>query len=216
MTPGADLVMLRSFLSIYRTGGVAKAADALHLSQPAVSRHLKALEESVGRPLFARAGRGIAPTEAGHVLAIEVAGHVDALESAVEVFHSGAHGSAGSVFIGAPGDVLAGHVLPRLTPLLAMGMTVHCRIGLSPDLAAALLHDELDMAVITKIEGAPTKLLHLRHSHDEEFVLIGRSGEEPYAPDDHQERRFIGYSQGMPMARRYFRSCWGINPPPPP
>ncbi|MBL1097398.1 LysR family transcriptional regulator [Streptomyces coffeae] len=213
MTHRADLVPLRSFLTIYRTGGVAKAADALNLSQPAVSRHLKSIEETVGRPLFVRAGRGIAPTEAGHILAAEVAGHVDALENAVEVFRSGGDSDAGPVFVGGPGDILAGHVMPRLTPLLAMGMTVHCRIGLSPDLATALLRDELDVAVITKIEGAPTKQLFLRHAHDEEFVLVGRSGEKPYTP--RSERRFVGYSQGMPMARRYFRSCWGIAPPQP-
>ncbi|MGW1287730.1 substrate-binding domain-containing protein [Streptomyces sp. NPDC002586] len=101
-----------------------------------------------------------------------------------------------------------------MAPLLAQGVDVHCRIGLSPELAQTLLHDELDLVVVTKIEHAPTRQLHLRHLCEEEFVLVGRMGEAPYGPED-DTRRFIGYSPTMPMARRYFRTCWGIQPPAP-
>ncbi|MEV6397687.1 LysR family transcriptional regulator [Streptomyces sp. NPDC051907] len=212
-----ELVTLRTFLSVYRTGGVAKAADSLGISQPAVSQHLRALEESVGRPLFARAGRGIAPTEAGHVLAAQVCGPIDALEGAVGVLRPDGPGHDGRpVFFGAPADLLAGYALKRLAPLLAQGTVVRCRTGLSPDLTAALLRDELDAALVTKIEGAPVKQLYLVHSHDEEFVLVGRRGEAEFEPGAHAAvRGFVGYSQDMPMARRYFRTCWGIAPPAP-
>ena len=53
-----DLVHLRSFLAIVRYGGYHRAAEALHLTQPAVSRHMRRLEEQLGEPLFAR-GRGV-------------------------------------------------------------------------------------------------------------------------------------------------------------
>jgi len=60
---------LRSFLAVYRTGGVTRAAEQLGLSQPSVSHHLRTVEAFAGRLLFTRAGRGIAPTDAGHALA---------------------------------------------------------------------------------------------------------------------------------------------------
>ncbi|GAA0637892.1 LysR family transcriptional regulator [Kutzneria viridogrisea] len=212
MSTRPELVALRSFLSVYRTGGVSRAAEALHLSQPAVSHHLRAIESVVGRPLFHRAGRGIAPTEAGHKLAAEIAEHVDALEGALDTLRSAAECATGPVFLGAPADLLAGHLIERLAPLLATGLTVRCRVGLSPDLLAGLLADELDVALLTKIEGVSSRGLYLVHSHDEEFVLIGRAGEAPYEPG---ERPFVGYSEDMPMARRYFRDCWGTAPPKP-
>ncbi|WP_200826064.1 type 2 periplasmic-binding domain-containing protein [Kibdelosporangium aridum] len=56
--------------------------------------------------------------------------------------------------------------------------------------------------------------LYLLHWRDEEFVLIGKRGEAPYDPTDNA-RRFVGYSESMPMARRYFRTCWGIAAPAP-
>ncbi|MEL3947454.1 MULTISPECIES: LysR family transcriptional regulator [Streptomyces] len=216
MSHRADLGTLRSFLAVYRSGGVAKAADTLGLSQPAVSRHVKALERLAGRALFERSGRGIAPTEDAHLLANRIAGHLDALDGALDAMAPGAaDDSATPVLLGAPADLLEAHVLPRLAPLLATGARrIHCRIGLSPELTEALLQDELDLAVVTKIEGAPTRSLYLRHLCDEEFVLIGRPGEPPYGgPRD--ARPFVGYSRAMPMARRYFRSCWDTLPPEP-
>ncbi|MFD0413796.1 LysR family transcriptional regulator [Streptomyces sp. NPDC127108] len=215
MTHRADLGTLRSFLAVYRSGGVARAADTLGLSQPAVSRHVKALERLAGRALFERSGRGVAPTEEAHLLANRIAGHLDALDGALDVMAPGADDSATPVLLGAPADLLEARVLPRLAPLLAAGArTVHCRIGLSPELTEALLQDELDLAVVTKIEGAPTRSLYLRHLCDEEFVLIGRPGDPPYR-EPRDARPFVGYSRAMPMARRYFRSCWDTFPPEP-
>src|SRR5882762_6732692 len=78
-----ELTSLRTFLAVYRWGAVGKAAEALHLSQPAVSHHIKALEQATGRPLFQRSGRGIVPTAAGHALAAEAGEHMDALERVV-------------------------------------------------------------------------------------------------------------------------------------
>ena len=50
-----DLAHIRSFLAIVRYGGYHRAAEALHLTQPAVSRHMRRLEEQLGEPLFASA-----------------------------------------------------------------------------------------------------------------------------------------------------------------
>jgi DNA-binding transcriptional LysR family regulator len=54
-----DPAHLRSFLAIVRYGGYHRAAEALHLTQPAVSRHIRRLEEQLGEPLFVRRGRGV-------------------------------------------------------------------------------------------------------------------------------------------------------------
>jgi Bacterial regulatory helix-turn-helix protein, lysR family len=58
----ADLEYLRAFLATYRSGSVTKAAEYVHLSQPAVSGQIKALEQQLGRTLFTRTPRGIVST----------------------------------------------------------------------------------------------------------------------------------------------------------
>lgn len=65
MTPD----QLLTFSVVADAGNISRAADALHLSQPAVSGQLKLLQESFGEPLYRRHGHGIALTPAGERLA---------------------------------------------------------------------------------------------------------------------------------------------------
>ena len=58
---------VRTFLEIARAESVSTAAQRLNISQPAVSRSLKELEEMLGTPLFDRIGRGLQLNEAGRV-----------------------------------------------------------------------------------------------------------------------------------------------------
>ena len=63
-----DLHQLRSFAEVAATGHVTRAAERLHLSQPAVSGHIKTLEEELGVVLFDRTGSGVSLTRAGKLL----------------------------------------------------------------------------------------------------------------------------------------------------
>jgi LysR family transcriptional activator of nhaA len=56
------------FWIVAKEGSIAKACAVLRLAQPTVSGQLKLLEESLGEPLFARAGRGLVLTEVGQVV----------------------------------------------------------------------------------------------------------------------------------------------------
>lgn len=70
MTHNIDIQTLRLFLKVAELGNISRAADALSLSQPSVSRSLKALEQSLNAPLFYRTGHGVELTAIG-ALAIE-------------------------------------------------------------------------------------------------------------------------------------------------
>ena len=63
-----DTQTLAAFLQIADAGSFSAAAEALHLSQPAVSKRMAALEQRVGRRLFDRIGRQVLLTESGRVL----------------------------------------------------------------------------------------------------------------------------------------------------
>lgn len=57
-----------TFLEVCRQRSYTRAAEELHISQPAVSQHIRQLEQQYGCALFAKAGRGIEPTPAGEEL----------------------------------------------------------------------------------------------------------------------------------------------------
>jgi LysR family transcriptional activator of nhaA len=59
---------LRYFWTVARKGGVRKAADELHVSQPSISAQLRLLEDSLGEKLFKRSGRNLVLTEMGHLV----------------------------------------------------------------------------------------------------------------------------------------------------
>ena len=54
------LVQLRQFIALAKAGSFVKAADALHMTQPALSRSIKSLEDELGKQLFDRIGKRIA------------------------------------------------------------------------------------------------------------------------------------------------------------
>src|SRR5438034_1252770 len=63
-----DLRRLEIFVKVAELGSFSRAAQALALTQPTVSEHVRALEDELGTQLLDRLGRGAAPTRAGQLL----------------------------------------------------------------------------------------------------------------------------------------------------
>ncbi|MEM9629877.1 MAG: LysR family transcriptional regulator [Pseudomonadota bacterium] len=63
-----EFQQLKSFVAVAQTGSITRASDILHLSQPAVSAHIKAMEETLGLQLFERTARGMVLTTEGNAL----------------------------------------------------------------------------------------------------------------------------------------------------
>ena len=60
-----EIDQLETFIAVASFSGFHRAAEALHVSQPAVSARIKALEDSLGSALFVRSRSGLTLTEAG-------------------------------------------------------------------------------------------------------------------------------------------------------
>lgn len=107
-----ELRLMEYYLAIVREGNISAAAEALHVSQPALSRQIKDLEEELGVTLFERGSRRIKLTEEGMILrrrAEEMVRLMQITQSEISRAHSSL---AGEVHIGA-GESLAFHYLSR-------------------------------------------------------------------------------------------------------
>ena len=143
-----DIVALRSLTSIADAGGFRRAADTLHLSQSAVSQHVRRLEQACGRALVERSGRGARFTSDGEVLVAEarkiLAAHDDALERV-----SDATAAAQTVTVGST-EHAADLLLPAITRRLQDDFPEHAvrfRIDRGARLAERLDEGTIDTAL---------------------------------------------------------------------
>ncbi|MES2610258.1 MAG: LysR family transcriptional regulator [Pseudomonadota bacterium] len=143
-----DLLLLRTFVAVADHGSMTAAARQLHLTQGAVSQQVRRLEETLDQKLFARAGRGIAPTQAAERLL----GKARQLLALHDSIWSDMTGSAlqGSVRLGAPYDLVG----PALAPVLQAFTQARPQVELSiacassPELLDQLHSGALDIAVV--------------------------------------------------------------------
>ena len=63
-----DIQSIKAFITVSETGSFSRAAEALFLTQPAISKRIQALENTLGITLFDRIGKSVRLTEAGHAL----------------------------------------------------------------------------------------------------------------------------------------------------
>lgn len=104
-----DLLRLQSFVAVAQAGSMSRAAATLHVSQPALSRQVRALEDELGQRLLERTGRGVVVTESGRAL-VGHAGQIFALAQAAHADMMDRQASPrGRVVVGLPPRVA--HVL---------------------------------------------------------------------------------------------------------
>ncbi|HAV61322.1 MAG TPA: LysR family transcriptional regulator [Verrucomicrobiales bacterium] len=107
-----ELRHLRYFVAVAEAENVSRAAAKLHVSQPALSRQIRDLEEELGFQLLERSAKSVRLTEAGRVFATEVRGVLIRVDEAVKAARDVAKGEGGELHLGyAPSPT--SELLPR-------------------------------------------------------------------------------------------------------
>lgn len=144
-----DPAHLRSFTAIVQYGGYHRAAEALHLTQPAVSRHIRRLEEQLGEPLFVRRGRGVELTEFGERAAAELSEVLATHDQALGRLGRAGH-DVGPFVFGAI-ENLADPVLPSLIAVVREHIgdrALQLRVDRSAQLVDRVRRGEVDAAIV--------------------------------------------------------------------
>jgi LysR family transcriptional regulator, benzoate and cis,cis-muconate-responsive activator of ben and cat genes len=107
-----ELRHLRYFVAVAETENVTRAATKLHVSQPALSRQIRDLEDEIGFPLLERSAKSVRLTEAGKVFLTETRAVLQHAEDAVKKARAVSGGTVGEINVGyAP--TLTVQILPR-------------------------------------------------------------------------------------------------------
>lgn len=149
--------LLRSLLVLTEEGHVGRAAARLHLTQPAVSKHLAQLERSTGLRLFERHPRGLTPTAEGRLLAARarrVVEEADAFQRLAERTRRSVSGRLVLGFIGQAANEATPELL-RAYRVAHPEVTVELRQYDMRDLTAGLASGASDLALLRLPVTAP-------------------------------------------------------------
>lgn len=170
---------LMYFWRTAREGGVARAAEVLHVTPQTISGQLRTLEESIGEPLFRRSGRRLALTDTGK-LVFEYAEEIFGLGAELaQVLRDKGPTTSQTVMIGIA-DVVPKLVAAKvLEPVLGSdsGSRVVCLEGKLEDLLASMAVQRLDMVLSDR--PAPDGLSLRAYSH-----RLGQCGVSFFADAD--------------------------------
>lgn len=155
-----DTQLLRSLVTIVDASGFARAAEMLHMTQPAISQQMRRLEDMVGQTLFQRDGRIMRLNEHGEVL-LGYARRIIALNDEAVGRLNDMKRTRATVTLGIPEHFLDAF-LHRIIARVAHhspDIRLVVRTGTSQRLAAGMAQGEIDLALIlNELGSSPTVL----------------------------------------------------------
>ncbi|HEX6313976.1 MAG TPA: LysR family transcriptional regulator [Gemmatimonadaceae bacterium] len=149
--PRLEVRDLRLVLAVAREGSLTQAGEVLHVSQPALSRHLRQLETRVGAELFVRTGTRMEPTAAGALLLRHAAAVLEQLEAAEVALQSSGTGGRRVLRVGT--ECYTGyHWLPAVSNRFGTahpGVEIQIAFDAAGDPLPLLREGTIDVALLT-------------------------------------------------------------------
>ena len=174
-----DLRPIQYFVRVADLGSLTRAALHLHVAQPALSRHIRRLEDEMGVALFSRSSRGVRLTDAGLKLYEHAQRILRDVERTRDEIRAMGGTPSGRVVLGVPPTVCP-VLVPRLIGRVRRetpGVDLKIMEGFSTQLQDWLLQDRVDAVVMT--DTTPSRLVATTKLVDEDIVLAQASGHRP-------------------------------------
>jgi DNA-binding transcriptional LysR family regulator len=141
---------LKTFRVVAEMSSFRRAAIALHLTQPAVTAQIKALEETLGVAVFNRVGRNISLTPAGQTLLVYARKIEELTNQAVAALTSFGASEEIEIYVGAS-YTIAAYLLPKLLPVLLRSwpkVHIHMIAGSTTEVLQALTSHRISLGLI--------------------------------------------------------------------
>ncbi|HEY7527274.1 MAG TPA: LysR family transcriptional regulator [Candidatus Limnocylindria bacterium] len=170
-----DTARLEAFVEVARTGSISRAAEALFVTQPALSARLQALERSLGADLLVRGRHGSRLSEAGKALLPHAERALVALRAGRTAVEEVRSGSAGRLTIGAA-PAVSTYVLPAMLHRFQArhpAVRLVVRSGHSEEILQMVLRDEVEIGLMRPIQHPDVTSTLL---YEDELTLVVHRG----------------------------------------
>lgn len=139
-----NLEWLRTFSSIYECNNITEASKKLNMTQPGVSKHLSALEGHIGKKLFIRTTRKLAPTEYGKFLYSQISNPLQQLEKVEYYSGQRTKKARSAITIGCTTDFFKKELIHKI---YSFDMYIVTHFGNEKELIEALEMDKIQLLV---------------------------------------------------------------------
>src|SRR6267154_1778281 len=173
-----EIDQIKTFLAVATFGGFQRAADALRISQPAVSARIKALEESLGTCLFSRSRGGLTLSEAGRILRPYADELLRTASLAAQAVHALKPAGAGPLQIAAAHSISV-YLLPDFMKRFQRAypkVVISIRAGHSKEVLDMVLNQEAEIGLARSLNHPEVETLSLR---DDPLLLVGPPKQGP-------------------------------------
>lgn len=167
-----NLSSYRIFYAVANTGNISKAAKELYISQPAISKSIQKLEESVGCKLFSRSSRGVVLTDEGKLLYEHVSEAFETLTMGEEKLKRSIELGVGHLKIGVSSTLCKYLLLPYLKEFIRQNPHISISISCQStnDTLKLLEDNKIDIGLIGKPENL--KNIHFDFLEEIEDIFV--------------------------------------------
>ena len=167
-----NLSSYRIFYTVANTGNISKAAKELYISQPAISKSIQKLEESVGCKLFSRSSRGVVLTDEGKLLYDHVSSAFETLTMGEEKLKRSIELGVGHLKIGVSSTLCKYLLLPYLKEFIRQNPHISISISCQStnDTLKLLEDNKIDIGLIGKPENL--KNIHFDFLEEIEDIFV--------------------------------------------
>ncbi len=173
-----EIGQVEAFLAVGTFGGFRRAAEALRVTQPAVSARIKALEASLGVALFERGRGGLALSPAGRAFRPHAEQLLHAVALARQAVHNLRPASAGALQIAAALSICT-YLLPDVLKRFQAAhpkVMITVRSGHSKEVLEMVLGGEAEIGLARSLHHPAVETVSLR---EDPLILVGRSATWP-------------------------------------
>jgi DNA-binding transcriptional LysR family regulator len=187
------LAQIEGFIEIARRGNMRRAADALSISQPALTARLQALEHELAAPLFRRTHTGMVLTPSGRAFLPHADRAFEAIQSGASLVRELEHGVIGELAL-AVAPAVSAYILPEILVRfteLHPNVRLRVRTGHSEEIVDLVARDEVDLGIVRQLRDARVRS---RPLYEDELVLITRP-DHPFATSGTVDVSEISHAQ---------------------
>lgn len=167
---------VEGFVETARLGNLSRAAETLHVTQPALTARLHALEAELGTPLFVRGRRGMRLTDAGRAFLPYAQRAMVSLDEGASLLGELGRGGAGELVLGAA-PAVSTYVLPALLVRFTQRhprVRLSVRTGHSEEILEMALRREIDLGLVRELRHPD---IESRALYEDRIVLVADRSE---------------------------------------